>query len=207
MLQKSKSDEKAKKEPTQLKKSNSDGSKVELKKQKEPKKSFFESKKPDLKKPKLDTFAPSKVVFSAKNQQEPEYNMSVDVEVQKRTVAVSKKSKSEAVDIKMLFDNETVDPKEEGPVEVVEVEEVEEVQVETKRVRKKRKVTKSETYMHGKYLKTRDVDAWESYSDEEVVQAPKKHIKTNIATKSTGKGSKKPDPKQRTLNSFFKKAA
>jgi rRNA-processing protein FCF1 len=101
--------------------------------------------------------------------------------------AKSKKSLEQQSEIKMLFDQ----VEEKKPV-------VEELPTETKRVRKKRKVIKSETVLQGKYMKTVDVEHWESYSDDEIVHKPNIQSEKKIEKNATG-------PKQRSINSFFKK--
>ena len=77
---------------------------------------------------------------------------------------------------------------------------------EIRRVRKKRKVVTSKTFMEGKYMTTRDVEEWESYSEDEVVPVvPKstkptqKAIKVDPSVKGKGKNQ------QRTILSFFQK--
>jgi hypothetical protein len=72
-----------------------------------------------------------------------------------------------------------------------------------KRVRKKRKIIKSETVLEGKYMTTRDVECWESYSEDEF-DSPivTKKGKTDEKAKASG-ASNKGKFVQRTMNSFF----
>ncbi|KAJ3323656.1 hypothetical protein HDV06_001386 [Boothiomyces sp. JEL0866] len=72
---------------------------------------------------------------------------------------------------------------------------------EIKRIRKRRKITRSETFMDGKYMKTRDVEEWESYDEEMEVVAPAEK-KQPLPEKDK---PKKKEKGQMTLTSFFKK--
>ncbi|KAJ3100771.1 hypothetical protein HDU97_001942 [Phlyctochytrium planicorne] len=90
-----------------------------------------------------------------------------------------------------------------------------------RRVRKRRKVIKKETKLVGKYLRTTDVEGWESYSEDEVVvrkspsRAPEPvQTKASKPTAITSDEAEKPEKKsktakkmegQKTLTSFFKK--
>ncbi|KAJ3260530.1 hypothetical protein HK103_000672 [Boothiomyces macroporosus] len=109
------------------------------------------------------------------------------VEKKERVKSVESNSESQAQQllIEQMFDDEPDQPKRDPPTEI-------------KRIRKKRKVTRSETFMDGKYMKTRDVEEWESYDDEMEVVAP-------VEKKITMEKPKKKEKGQMTLTSFFKK--
>ncbi|KAJ3274652.1 hypothetical protein HDV01_002494 [Terramyces sp. JEL0728] len=101
----------------------------------------------------------------------------------------NKESKAQQHQLEQMFDDEPEQPKRDSTTEI-------------KRIRKKRKIIRSETFMDGKYMKTRDVEDWESYDDEMEVVAPveknKEVIPLSEKPKKKGKG-------QMTLTSFFKK--
>ncbi|KAJ3215036.1 hypothetical protein HDU67_000925 [Dinochytrium kinnereticum] len=113
-------------------------------------------------------------------------------------------------------------------IDIIENDDVEKV---VKRVRRRRKVTKKESRVVGKYLRTVDVEGWESYSEDEVIVIRKKPFvkaaptsdekpqskdesqSMNAASSTAAEKSEKKGPKaakskaagQKTLMSFFGK--
>ncbi|KAJ3315231.1 hypothetical protein HDV04_003624 [Boothiomyces sp. JEL0838] len=98
-----------------------------------------------------------------------------------KAVESNPESQAQQLLIEQMFDDEPDQPKRDPPTEI-------------KRIRKKRKVTRSETFMD----ETRDVEEWESYDDDMEVVAP-------VEKKITMEKPKKKEKGQMTLTSFFKK--
>ncbi|KAI8608013.1 DNA polymerase subunit Cdc27, partial [Chytriomyces sp. MP71] len=76
-----------------------------------------------------------------------------------------------------------VDEEQEDPV-VADTTTVAGFERAVRRVRRRRKVTRKVTESVGKYLNTKDVEGWESYSEEEVVPVIRSGVKVPVAAPS-----------------------
>jgi DNA polymerase delta subunit 3 len=142
---------------------------------------------------------PLKIVKIDSSKQKVHETKKQDVDiplVPKEPMIVSKQSAAQADQIKQLFENdEDSDVSEEKSVAPTAQE------METRRVRKKRKIVRSKTFMEGKYMVTKDVEEWESYSEDETVPIGKSASKM-IKIDPSAKGAKN---QQRSIMSYFQK--
>ncbi|KAJ2999928.1 hypothetical protein HDV02_001447 [Globomyces sp. JEL0801] len=151
---------------------------------------------------------------SASSKTEKSSNTKIEKERIEPVVVLSKKSFEQAKLLEKMFeqddDEDMASEKEDKGTSNDKVIEADTVPM--KRVRKRRKVTRTESFMDG----TRDVTEWESYSDEEPETRPAKpiqstNLRSNSSAKDTPKSKKsnsthKPEQKkQRTLMNFFQK--
>jgi DNA polymerase delta subunit 3 len=142
---------------------------------------------------------PLKIIKMDSSNPNPVVNKKPFVDVPlipKEPMIVSKQSAAQADQIKQMFEDE----EEEGTTEKADPEADNTApQTETRRVRKRRKIVRSKTFMDGKYMVTKDVEEWESYSEDETVPIGKSASKM-IKIDSSVKG---PKNQQRSIRSFF----
>ena len=125
---------------------------------------------------------PQKSVLEAQDSVDIDDEVVVKPKVVKNepVIVKSKKELEQEESIRSMFDNDEVvakKPLEELPIDQPkEIESITQEQVPKKRIRKQRRVLKQQTVMEGKYMKTIDVECWESYSEDEQVKVlkPKK---------------------------------
>ncbi|KAJ3348334.1 hypothetical protein HDU91_006584 [Kappamyces sp. JEL0680] len=141
-------------------------------------------------------------------------------------IAMSKEAQRQHDQIVGMFENDTAETAVDSAVldqntEEMPDEELERTETEptdsqstapvTTKVLKKRKVIRTETYQEGKYLKTRDVEEWETYEEEEEIvhkkapAAPARHSLPKPAVEKPKGKAEKGDKTQRSIAGFFAK--
>jgi chemotaxis protein histidine kinase CheA len=187
-----------------IRKSNSAG-KVEKKSRK---KSFFESKAKDIvSESKPVTIVQDKVEIDETPKKEIKV-IEIPPRVKQAPMVISNQSAEQAEMISKMFEDDEMlesvrkEKVMDAPQNILDNQKDKEPQMETRRIRKKRKVKKTLTFMQGKYMTTKDVEEWESYSEDESVPIGKQQPKL-IPIDSSVKGQGK--IKQKTLLNFFKK--